>query len=188
MEVHMMAADRTVTALLVVAALGAMTVGTSAPPTASARVAGYPIKVYFSRHPVSDDRYGAVFAVRRVAPTLGVATFAIGQLLAGPTPTEARAGYFTELTQSSHGPSSCGPAGFTVTLNRRGPTYEPRTATLQFCRQFQLAGVGAEARIAAEVRATLLQFPSIGRVVILRSDGSCFGDLSGLNRCLRSVL
>jgi hypothetical protein len=114
-----------------------------------------------------------------------VATYAIGQLIAGPARAETRAGYFTELTGSLRGASTCGPNGFTIRLNRRGQLYEPGTATLQFCRRLALPGLGAGARITAEVRATLLQFPSIRRVVILNRDGSCFGDLSGLNRCLR---
>src|SRR5438270_12711995 len=58
---------------------------------------GYPVTVYFSKHPESDQRATAVFALRRIAPTRAVATFAIGQLLAGPTPAEARARYFSAL-------------------------------------------------------------------------------------------
>jgi hypothetical protein len=146
---------------------------------------GYPVKVYFSRHPVSDDHYGAVFAVPRVAPTLGVATFAIRQLLAGPTRAEAKAGYYTELAQYYHGPSNCGPVGFTLRLNRRGAAYEQGTATLQLCRRFTTPGIGTSARITGELRATLLQFASIKRVAILTANGSCFGDLSGRNICLR---
>ncbi len=53
---------------------------------------GYHVDVFFSRHPDSDTHPGAVFAVHRTAPTLGVATFAIAQLMAGPTPTESANG------------------------------------------------------------------------------------------------
>jgi hypothetical protein len=147
---------------------------------------GFPVKVYFSKHPISDDRFGAVFPVRRVSPTLGVATFAISQLIAGPGPVEARAGYFTEITPHYFGPSNCGPNGFTIALNRRGAMFEPGTATIRFCRFFALPGLGAGARITAEVHATLLQFSSIKRVVMLNRNGDCFNDLSGLNRCLGS--
>jgi hypothetical protein len=40
----------------------------------------------------------------------------------------------------------------------------------------------------AEIRATLLQFASLHRVVILTVAGICFDDLSGLNRCLRPTV
>jgi hypothetical protein len=143
--------------------------------------------VYFSRHPISDNQYGAVFAVRRVSPTLGVATYAIGQLLAGPTRAETKAGYYTEFTDYYHGPSTCGPAGFTIRLNRRGDAPEPGTATLRLCRRIHLPGIGTSARMAAEARATLRQFPHVRHVVILNAGGACFGDESGRNTCLRPL-
>jgi hypothetical protein len=111
--------------------------------------------------------------------------FAIRQLLAGPTKAEVKAGYYTELTQYYHGPSNCGPVGFTIRLNRRGAAHEQGTATLQLCRRFTIPGVGTSARLAAEMHATLLQFASVKRVVILTANRSCFGDLSGRNICLR---
>jgi hypothetical protein len=174
-----------VAAATVLAALRLGAAGGVAPGAFASR--GYPVKVYFSRHPISEDQVGAVYAARRVAPTLGVATFAIGQLLTGPTAAEAAAGYYTELTLNYHGRSTCGPAGFTIRLNRRGSASEPGTATLRFCRSFTLPGLGAGARITAEVCATLLQFASIRRVVILTRDGSCFEDLSGRSLCLRAA-
>ncbi len=146
---------------------------------------GYPVWVYFSRHPISDDRFGAVHAMRRVSPTLGVATFALQQLLVGPTRAEAAAGYYTEWPQAAYGPSSCGPRGFTLRLNWRGSMPAAGTATVQLCRRLHVPGVGASARMTAELQATLRQFAAIRSVVILTTAGTCFGDLSGLNRCLR---
>lgn len=157
-------------------------------PGATMPLQGYAVKVYFSRHPVSDDRYGAVFALKRVSPTRGVATFALRQLLAGPTPAEASAGYYTEWTSSTYGPSSCGPLGFTLRLNRRGAAPDVGTATMQLCRRVRVPGIGASARMTTQVQATLLQFASVHRVVILTATKACFGDLSGLNRCLRPSL
>jgi hypothetical protein len=58
---------------------------------------GYPVTVYFSKHPTSDENPTAVFPVWRLSPTRAVATFAIGQLLVGPTRAEARSGYYTAL-------------------------------------------------------------------------------------------
>jgi Sporulation and spore germination len=147
----------------------------------------YPVLVYFSRGQASLDDPHAVFPVPRVSPTLAVATYAMEQLIAGPTPSEKTAGYFTELTTVLHrnDPSSCGDADFMLTLDTRGTRAEPGTATLQFCRPTTSPGIGADARITAEISRTLTQFASITKVAILNRQGDCFGELSGLNRCLQ---
>ena len=72
-----------------------------------------------------------------------------------------------------------------VTLNMRGATPETGTATLQFCRQTASPGIGADARIKAEIEKTLTQFSNITKVVILLNNGQCFGDMSGADLCLR---
>jgi hypothetical protein len=148
--------------------------------------AGYPVKVYLSRHPETDADFTAVFPVTRISPNLGVATFAVEQLLAGPTPTEQPAGYFTDLTRvfNRSDPSSCGGADFTIALDKRGTRQEVGTATLQFRRTIASGGIGDDARILAELRATLMQFENIQRVVILNKAGNCFGDMTTQNRCL----
>jgi hypothetical protein len=148
------------------------------------------VKVYFSKFPQSLNRFSAVFPVARVAAASDVETFAIQLLIAGPTPTERRAGYFTELNSFLAGPSSCSapyPTGgpdFTLRLDRKGSAVERGTATLRFCRTLSSPGVGADARVRAEIAATLTQFRRIKKVVILTAAGHCFGDESGLDRCL----
>jgi len=167
---------------------GAAATATTAPAatvTTATSSGPYPVKVFFSKHPQTDSNVNAVFAVQRQSPTLGVATFAIQQLIAGPTVGESGQGYFTELPASLTGSSNCSGADFVITLNHKGTTPTPGTATLQFCRATQLAGDLSGARIAAEITATLTQFPSTQHVVILTRDGSCFNDLSGANRCLQ---
>jgi hypothetical protein len=62
---------------------------------------------------------------------------------------------------------------------------EQGTATLRFCRTIVSPGIGTDARIQAEINATLKQFSSIKKVVILNKDGHCFGDTSGQERCLK---
>nr|BBH93249.1 hypothetical protein KTA_14480 [Thermogemmatispora argillosa] len=153
--------------------------------------AGYPITVFFSRYPVSvETNPAAVYPVQRISPTLAVGTFALQMLIAGPTPSERSAGLFSELNTLLSGPSNCAaplPVGgpdFTLTLNQRGDRPEPGTATVRFCRQLTSPGSGADARVQAEITATLTQFSSIRRVVILTRAGHCFGDESGLDRCL----
>jgi hypothetical protein len=152
-------------------------------PTATPN--GYPVLVYFSKQPDSYNDPNAVFAVHRTSPTLGVATYAIQQLIAGPTKSEADAGYFTELHGALSGASNCNGADFKITLNTRGSTPQTGTATLQFCRQLSLPGELSDPRIKAEITRTLTQFSNIKAVVILTRDGHCFGDLSGADMCLQ---
>lgn len=152
----------------------------------------FPIRVFFSKLPDSvNTNFSAVFPVDRVSPTIAVGTFAIQLLIAGPTISERNQGLFTELNTMLSGPSSCSaplPVGgpdFTLTLNKKGSVTEQGTATLQFCRTISSPGVGADARVTAEINATLKQFSSIKKVVILTEDGHCFGDESGQDFCLR---
>jgi hypothetical protein len=149
---------------------------------------GYPIKVYFSKSPESTQtNFRAVFPVDRVSPTLGVGTYSIQLLIAGPTPEERSAGYFSELNGMFSGVSSCGFAGpdFQLTVNKKGTVTEQGTTTLKFCRQTTSGGIGTDARVQAEIEATLKQFPTITKVVILLQNGHCFGDESGRDLCLQ---
>ena len=141
----------------------------------------YPVKIYFSKSPESYDNFGAVFPVDRISPTSGGAVFAIQQLIAGPTASERNSGYFSELSKMMSGSSTCpssGDADFALTMS------EQRTATLRFCRTLASPGVGADARVQSEINATLKQFASIKKVIILTTDGHCFGDESGRDLCL----
>ncbi len=154
-------------------------------------ISGYPVKVFFSKDPDSLNDNTAVFAVDRVSPTIAVGTFSLQLLIAGPTLSEQQAGYFTELNTLLSGPSNCSaprPVGgpdFTLTLDKKGPLPQTGTATVKFCRSTNSPGIGADARVTAEINATLKQFPRIKNVVILTMDGHCFGDLSGKDLCLK---
>ena len=151
----------------------------------------YPVKVYFSKSPESNNDFNAVFPVDRVSPTVSVATFAIQQLIIGPTPSEHRSSYFSELSDvMGAAPSACHytvPAGspnFTLTMNKKGSIDEQGTATLKFRRMLCSPGIGADARMKAEINATLKQFANIKKVVILTMDDHCLGDESGKDLCL----
>ena len=160
----------------------------SGAPTATARLTSagsIPVLVYFSRHPESENNFAAVFSVQRTSPDQGVATFAIKQLILGPSPAEQATGLYTELTAALSGTSTCGGADFQITLDKKGGTAEPGTATLKFCRPTPTAGIGADARIKAEIDKTLRQFSTIHKTVILTSTGHCFGDESGKDICLK---
>ena len=157
----------------------------------SSSSASYPIKVFFSKFPESVNTNSAVYPVGRSSPTIAVATFSIQLLIAGPTLSERGAGYFTELNTMLSGSSYCSaplPVGgpdFTLTLNKKGTVPETGTATLKFCRAINSGGIGADARVQAEINATLKQFTNIKKVVILTKDGHCFADASGMDLCLR---
>ncbi len=159
--------------------------------SASSNSASYPIKVFFSKSPESlNTNPSAVYPVDRVSPTIAVGTFSLQLLIAGPTLSERNAGYFTELNTLLSGPSNCSaplPVGgpdFTLTLNKKGSVPETGTATVKFCRTISSPGIGADARVTAEINATLKQFSNIKKVVILTKDGHCFGDGSGKDLCL----
>jgi hypothetical protein len=172
---------------LFLSASAASTTRTAAPSNSSS----YPIKVFFSRSPESLNNASAVYAVARTSPTIAVATFSLQLLIAGPTLSEQQAGYFTELNTMLSGPSNCSaplPVGgpdFTLKLNMKGSAPETGTATVKFCRVLNSGGIGADARVSAEMNATLKQFANIKKVVILTRDGHCFGDESGKDLCLR---
>ena len=152
---------------------------------------GYPVKVFFSKYPDSvSTNFSTVYAVDRISPTIAVGTFSLQLLIAGPTLSEQQAGYFTELNTMLSGPSNCSaprPVGgpdFTLTLDKKGTVTEPGTATVKFCRSLTSPGIGADARVKAEINATLKHFPNIKKVVILTRDGHCFADESGKDLCL----
>jgi hypothetical protein len=144
----------------------------------------YHVLVYFSKKPDSLNDPAKVFPVDRYSPTLGVATYAIKQLIAGPTSAEATVGYYSEIQGLLSGSSNCGGPDFTITLNYKASTPATGYATLKFCRTVNLPGDLAGAYITAEVNATLKQFSNIQNVVILNAQGGCFDDLSGQNLCL----
>ncbi|MDQ2907277.1 MAG: hypothetical protein M3Y81_27535 [Chloroflexota bacterium] len=187
---------------LLLAGCGQSTVSTPTPPAippasansqdastaplvaATATSNGYQVKVYFSRFPDSLSNSAATFPVDRISPTRSVGTFAIQLLIAGPTPEERTAGYFSELNSRLSGPSSCSGShptgGPDFMLNISGST-----ATVKFCRSLSSPGIGTDARVSSEVNATLKQFSSITKVIILTKDGHCFGDESGRDQCLK---
>lgn len=144
---------------------------TTKPPASS-----YPVSVYFSRHPDSDNDPSKVFPVKRVSPTAGVGSFAVRQLLAGPTSSEKSNGYFTQVRLRA-GTSNCGGPDFTLKVAQG-------VATLRFCREFDLVGILSDAQAESEMTTTIKQFPTVQKVVILNNRGDCLFNLSGQNLCL----
>lgn len=137
----------------------------------------YTVSVYFSKHPESDDDPSKTFPVKRTSPDLGVATFAITELLKGPSVDETNRGYFTTARLRA-GDSTCGGKDFTISITNS-------IATLKFCRPFDHLGVVADGQADSEIKSTLLQFETIKKVIILNQQGNCEFDLSGQNLCLQ---
>ncbi len=135
----------------------------------------YPVKVYFSKHPESDDNPSRTFAVARVAPDLGVGNYAIADLLKGPTQDEAAQRYFS-YTKLRSDVSNCNGADFTLSISAG-------VATLQFCKTFDHIGSVSDGQAESEIKATLKQFSSVEKVIILNKNGDCEFNLSGLNLC-----
>jgi hypothetical protein len=140
---------------------------------------GYPVKVYFSKHPDSDTAPTKVFVVNRTSPTLGVATYAINQLIAGPTAAEKAQGLYTPLEGALSGASVCNGADIKITLNWDRTHTETGTATLQFCRDVPGFGDTGAAIVRNEISKTMTQFSNITKVVIIYKNGACFDDLIG---------
>jgi Putative zinc-finger len=152
---------------------------------------GIPVTIFFPK--TSDPTLMQVFPVQRLAATkTDLEAFAIQLLIAGPTPSERSQGYFSELNSLFSGPSSAacaapnptGGADFVLKLNMKGTTPEQGTATIQFCRPTASPGVGADARVKAQITQTLEQFVGIKKVVILLQNGHCLG-AEGPDMCLQ---
>lgn len=162
--------------------------GTAVTPEANipATSAGYPLHVFFAKSPESNNDPNRVFPVDRNAPNLAVGTFAIQQLILGPTQEEKSKGYYSQLQGIFLGTSDCG-ADFKLTLNMRALTPEPGTATVRFCRDYTSAGAEAEALIISEITNSLTQFSTIKKVVVLAKNSRCIGDFTGQDKCLQSA-
>lgn len=76
------------------------------------------------------------------------------------------------------GESNCAGEDFTTSI-------EDQVATIKFCREVFLIGSLADARGESELRATLTQFPTVSKVIILNREDRCLFDLSGLDLCER---
>jgi hypothetical protein len=134
--------------------------------------------VYVSKDPESLSDFTYTQAVTRSSNRTDMGTYAIEQLITGPTEAEASAGLFSPLKGKLQGELNCTGKDFTLTV-------ADGMARLKFCRSIASGGIGDDARITTTVTKTLEQFSSVDSVTILTRDGNCFGDLSGRDRCLR---
>lgn len=150
-----------------------------APPLAQA---GVTVRVFFSPAEGVARGFDDVVSVERVVhPVDGkVASAAMEALIQGPSEEERAWGYSSELYDALSGESACGGPDFNLGIDGHG------LATLRFCRPVAGNGIGGDARIWAQVRATLLQFPTIREVRVINRSGGCLGDQSGYEFCLQT--
>lgn len=138
---------------------------------------GYSVKVYFSKHTDSDNDPTKTFPVDRTSPNIAVASYAISQLIAGPTTDEAALGLYSTVKVRGD-TSNCSGQDFKIKILEG-------TATLQFCRTFDAIGTMSDATAQETIKATLLQFSTVKKVIILSKTGNCQFDMSGQNLCLQ---
>lgn len=148
---------------------------TSTPIPATATPVSHTINVYFSKTPDSGNDFTAVFPVTRTTTSVRVGTFGIEQLIVGPTAAEAATGLFSQVMTvipgaPAHGDDHCG-AGIAFSL-----TITSGVARMQFCEATTSGGIGDDARVLSEIRATLKQFSTISTVKVCTMDGNNFGN------------
>ncbi|MBI2357231.1 GerMN domain-containing protein [Candidatus Dojkabacteria bacterium] len=139
------------------------------------------VRVYFSK---GLDDPSLVGYVMRSSSRTDIGTYTIEQLIKGPTSAEKSQGFLSPL--SFTGAYKCTsnevelPIDFKLVVDKG-----TKVATITFCRDVNSSGVGTDGRITSTVTATLNQFSTVDKVIILDSNGNCFGDMSGLNNCLK---
>jgi hypothetical protein len=131
------------------------------------------IDVFFAHMQKTADDFTAVLPLKRTTEREDIATFALEQLIIGPTAQEREQGYYTELNLQESPPSSCGGNDFRIKI-------EDGLALLQLCRfPEQFHTTGGDARVISQVERTIKQFQTIDRVIMLDPELRCYGDRSG---------
>ncbi|KKR05726.1 MAG: hypothetical protein UT34_C0002G0233 [candidate division WS6 bacterium GW2011_GWF2_39_15] len=136
------------------------------------------VKIYFSKDPESNDDPTYTVEAKRTTDRKDVGTFALEELIKGPSTAEQSQGIFTQIKLT--GESNCG-KDFKLVIEDSSDT-----ATVTFCKDLNQPGVMSDSRLLTEVKTTLLQFSTIKKVIVLNKNGDCVGDLSGLNTCLKN--
>ena len=113
------------------------------------------VKAYFGNHQLDpESSCDKVFPVERGIPTTDApARAALDELLAGPTPSEQTAGYFTSIN-----------SGVTI----QSLTIQDGVAVVDFDERlgFQVGGACRVSAIRAQITETLMQFPTVKSVVV----------------------
>ncbi|MBN2015810.1 GerMN domain-containing protein [Candidatus Dojkabacteria bacterium] len=141
------------------------------------------VSIYFA-NPASYEDFTTFAEVERFTTQTDLYSFALDQLIAGPTDVEEASGYIATFELS--GSSTCD--GEDYTLEKDG-----NTITVEFCKDivatFNPGGEGAWAGItlsaegrAYEAIAKSLKFDDVEKVVVKDKYGACFAVSAGTNK------
>jgi hypothetical protein len=137
------------------------------------------LRVFFPKSPVSSNDFTKVEPVIRTTSRSDVGSFALEQLIAGPTAAEQAKGFENPFPKFQ-GNSNCNGKDFTLSISQQ-------VGKVKFCRSVITAGIGQDVRIQNSIESTLKQFPTIKTVVLLDQKGDCFNDASGENLCFSKL-
>lgn len=157
-------------------------------PTATATaVPSRTVQVFFTKQPETGSTH-KTFAVTRTTTEADVATFAIAQLITGPTDAEKSSGYSSALEGriGAKGGASCdGSADFATKMDARGTTAEPGTLTVTLCKNPTFQGnYLAWSQSIDQLKDTVLHLPGVHAVVLLTSRNTCYDDQGDGTLCL----
>lgn len=162
------------------------TTPTTTQPTATA-VPSRTVQVFFTKQPETGATH-KTFPVARTTTSADVATFAIAQLITGPTDAEKAAGYSGALQgrMGAKGGANCdGSVDFALRMNARGTTTEPGTLTIRLCKDPVFQGnYPAWSQSIDQLKDTALHLPGVRAVVLLTSRNTCYDDQGDGTRCL----
>lgn len=117
-----------------------------------------------------------VTPVKRITNREDIGTFALEEVIKGPTKSEIGIGLEQSIGTGKFvefkGTSTCN--GKDLTLN-----VENEKATVQFCKQAFLSGDLSGSVLTQQFVETLKQFNTIKQVRILTQAGDCFDDMAG---------
>ncbi len=101
-----------------------------------------------------------------------VATFALEEVIRGPTTEETEQGlrstFGEEYFMSLSGKSNCGIKNFTLSLDA-----DNYFARVNFCKDITFAQDWSKMLLTEQIRKTLIQFEKIQKVQILNKEGNC---------------
>ena len=145
------------------------------------------VQVFFTKQPETGTTH-KTFPVTRTTTSADVASFAIAQLVTGPTDAEKAAGYSGALQgrMGAKGGASCdGSVDFALRMNARGTTTEAGTLTIRLCKDPVFQGnYPAWSQSIDQLRDTALHLPGVRAVVLLTSRNTCYDDQGDGTRCL----
>lgn len=115
--------------------------------------------------------------VNRTTERSDLATFAVEEIIKGPTTEEQTQGLAATFGDGSLirfiGESNCGNKDFTISI-------EDRNATVRLCREIFINNDNSSGIMRSQIAQTINQFSSVDQTRVLRVSGECADDMAGL--------